>query len=105
MMTLAKGTSVIRETVYTNRYKHVSELRRMGANIILADRSAVVQGVPALSGAEVVVPDLRAGAALVLAGLAAHGTTIVEDDGHLGRGYDNLIGKLQGVGAEIMALE
>ncbi len=105
MMTLAKGTSVIRETVYTNRYKHVSELRRMGANIILADRSAVVQGVSALSGAEVVVPDLRAGAALVLAGLGAHGTTIVEDDGHLDRGYDNLVGKLQGVGAEIGFLE
>ncbi|NLY29247.1 MAG: UDP-N-acetylglucosamine 1-carboxyvinyltransferase [Firmicutes bacterium] len=105
MMTLAKGTSVIRETVYTNRYKHVSELRRMGANIILADRSAVVQGVPDLSGAEVVVPDLRAGAALVLAGMAAYGTTIVEDDGHLDRGYDNLIGKLQGVGAEIVSLE
>ena len=105
MMTLAKGTSVVRETVYTNRYKHVSELRRMGANIILADRSAVVQGIPELSGAEVVVPDLRAGAALVLAGLAAHGTTIVEDDGHLSRGYDDLIGKLQAVGAEIVFLE
>ncbi len=105
MMTLAKGTSVIRETVYTNRYKHVSELRRMGANIILADRSAVVQGIPALSGAEVMVPDLRAGAALVLAGLAAHGTTVVEDDGHLDRGYDNLLGKLQAVGADIALLQ
>ena len=58
-----------------------------------------------MSGAEVVVPDLRAGAALVLAGLAAHGTTIVEDDGHLSRGYDDLIGKLQAVGAEIVFLE
>lgn len=101
MMTVAQGTSVIRETVYTNRYKHVSELRRMGANIIIADRTAVVQGMTHLTGAEVVVPDLRAGAALTLAALAADGVTIIEDAGHLDRGYDNLIGKLQGVGASI----
>ena len=104
MMTLAVGTSVIRETVYTNRYKHVSELRRMGANIIIADRTAVVQGVTHLTGADVVVPDLRAGAALVLAALAAEGSTIIEDGGHLGRGYDNFVGKLQGVGADIILL-
>jgi UDP-N-acetylglucosamine 1-carboxyvinyltransferase len=101
MMTLAEGTSVIRETVYTNRYKHVGELRRMGANILIADRTAVVQGVTHLTGAEVVVPDLRAGAALILAALAAEGTTIIDDNGHLGRGYANMIGKLQGVGANI----
>ena len=101
MMTLAQGTSVIRETVYTNRYKHVSELVRMGANIMVADRTAVVQGVVHLTGAEVLVPDLRAGAALVLAALAADGMTTIEDAGHLGRGYDNLVGKLQGVGADI----
>jgi UDP-N-acetylglucosamine 1-carboxyvinyltransferase len=105
MMTIAEGTSVIRETVYTNRYKHVGELRRMGANIMIADRTAVIQGVSHLTGAEVVVPDLRAGAALVLAALAAEGTTIVEDEGHLGRGYDNLIGKLQGLGADIRLVD
>ncbi len=101
MMTLAEGISVMRETVYSNRYKHVSELRRMGANIIVADRTAVIQGVPHLTGAEVVVPDLRAGAALVVAGLAAQGVTLIEDSGHLSRGYDNLVTKLRGVGADI----
>lgn len=105
MMTIAEGTSVIRETVYTNRYKHVGELRRMGANIMIADRTAIIQGVTHLTGAEVVVPDLRAGAALVLAALVAEGTTIIEDEGHLGRGYDNLIGKLQAVGADISLVD
>ncbi|NMB12972.1 MAG: UDP-N-acetylglucosamine 1-carboxyvinyltransferase [Firmicutes bacterium] len=106
MMALAEGTSVIRETVYTNRYKHVGELVRMGANIIVADRTAVVQGVVHLTGAEVLVPDLRAGAALVLAALVADGTTIIDDDdGHLGRGYDDLVGKLQAVGADMFYVD
>lgn len=104
MMTTADGVSVIKETIYSNRYKHVSELRRMGANIIIADRTAVVQGIPHLVGAEVVVSDLRAGAALVVAGLAAHGVTTIQDSGHISRGYDNLVAKLQGVGASISAV-
>ena len=101
MMTIADGISVVKETIYSNRYKHVSELRRMGANIIIADRTAVVQGIPHLVGAEVVVSDLRAGAALVVAGLAAYGVTTIQDSGHLSRGYDNLVAKLQDVGAKI----
>ena len=104
MMAVADGISVMKETVYSNRYKHVSELRRMGANILVADRTAVVQGVEHLTSAEVVVSDLRAGAALVLAGLAAQGVTIIEDDGHLDRGYDSLIAKMRAVGADMSLL-
>ncbi|MBU0630101.1 MAG: UDP-N-acetylglucosamine 1-carboxyvinyltransferase [Candidatus Margulisbacteria bacterium] len=102
LLSLANGTSVITETVFENRFMHVNELKRMGANIRLEGQSAIITGVPKLSGAPVRVSDLRAGAALVLAGLAAEGETIIEDrDHHIRRGYDKITSKLTGLGAEI----
>jgi len=102
LLTIAKGTSVVTETVFENRFMHVSELNRMGAEIKLEGQSTIITGVPGLSSAPVKVSDLRAGAALVLAGLAAQGETIIEDrDHHIERGYENLIEKLTKVGAEI----
>ncbi|MGB9613224.1 MAG: UDP-N-acetylglucosamine 1-carboxyvinyltransferase, partial [Candidatus Margulisiibacteriota bacterium] len=102
LLTLAKGTSVVTETVFENRFMHVHELRRLGADIKLEGQSAVIRGVKSLSGAPVRVSDLRAGAALLLAGLAAEGETLVEDrDRHIDRGYENITGKLSALGAEI----
>ena len=101
LMSVARGTSVIIETVFDNRYMHVNELRRMGACIKIDGRSAVVQGVPELTGARVRATDLRAGAALVLAGLVARGQTEIYDVHHLDRGYNNLDKKLQSLGAKI----
>jgi len=102
LLSLANGTSVITETVFENRFMHVNELKRMGANIRLEGQSAIITGVPKLSGAPVRVSDLRAGAALILAGLAAEGETIIEDrDHHIRRGYDKITSKLTGLGAEI----
>uniref|UniRef100_A0A832A8R1 UDP-N-acetylglucosamine 1-carboxyvinyltransferase n=1 Tax=Desulfacinum infernum TaxID=35837 RepID=A0A832A8R1_9BACT len=101
LMTLGDGVSVIKEQIFENRFMHVSELRRLGADIVLDGRSAVVRGVPFLSGAPVMATDLRASASLVLAGLAARGRTDVSRIYHLERGYENLDGKLQAVGARI----
>ncbi|HAI21461.1 MAG TPA: UDP-N-acetylglucosamine 1-carboxyvinyltransferase [Clostridiales bacterium UBA8153] len=100
-MTVAQGTSVISETVFDNRFHHVDELRRMGACITVEGRCAVVRGVPQLSGAAVRATDLRAAAGLVLAGLAAAGETRVMDAHHLDRGYEDLVGKLRSVGADV----
>ncbi|UOF89158.1 UDP-N-acetylglucosamine 1-carboxyvinyltransferase [Fodinisporobacter ferrooxydans] len=101
VLTLAKGTSVISETVFEERFKHVSELQRMGANIKVDLRTAFVQGVSKLTGASVAATDLRAGAALVIAGLAAEGTTIVEQVHHIDRGYQQIEQVLQSLGASI----
>lgn len=101
LLTLSNGSSVITETVFENRLRHVAELQRMGADIRVKGNIAVVRGVPMLSGAPVVATDLRASAALVLAGLAAEGKTIVQELRHLDRGYENLAGKLQKLGAEV----
>ncbi len=102
LLCLSKGTSVITETVFENRFMHLHELKRMGAKIKLEGESAIVHGVQGLSGAPVKVSDLRAGAALVLAGLAASGETIIEDrDHHIERGYEDLPAKLRALGAEI----
>ena len=101
LVTLAEGSSVIKETVYSRRFGHVEELRRMGANIQLDTNSAIVRGVKQLTGASVRAVDLRAGAALVIAGLAAHGITKVSGVEHIMRGYEKLVEKLQGVGAKI----
>ncbi|MBU4534020.1 MAG: UDP-N-acetylglucosamine 1-carboxyvinyltransferase [Eubacteriales bacterium] len=98
---LARGTSIITETIFENRFKHVPELRRMGADIRIEDRTAIVRGVPALSGTHVATSDLRAGAALVLAGLAAENTTVVESPEHIDRGYEDLEHKYRSVGADI----
>lgn len=102
MMSLSKGTSIVTETVFENRFMHVTELKRMGANIKIEGRSAVVEGCERLTGAKVKATDLRAGAALVLAGLAAEGTTEIYEVQHLDRGYWDIVGKLSGVGADIV---
>ncbi len=101
LMTLAGGSSVIKETVYTNRFRQVEELRRMGADILLDSNAAVIKGVPQLSSALVHATDLRAGAALVLAGLAASGITEITGLDHIDRGYEKLVHKLQTVGGRI----
>lgn len=99
---LARGTSVVSETIFENRFMHMHELRRLGADIKLEGQSAVITGVAKLSGAPVKVSDLRAGAALLIAGLAAEGETLLEDrDHHLSRGYDNIIEKLNALGADV----
>jgi UDP-N-acetylglucosamine 1-carboxyvinyltransferase len=101
LMSIAKGTSIITETVFENRFMHVTELKRMGANIKIDGRSAVVEGTGGLSGAEVKATDLRAGAALVLAGLIADGSTQVVDIHHLERGYVDIVTKMRAIGADI----
>ena len=101
MLTLAEGTSLLTETIFENRYMHVPELSRMGADIEVRGRSAVVRGVDKLIGAEVMATDLRASMSLILAGLAAEGETQVHRVYHLDRGYERLEEKLQGVGADI----
>lgn len=102
LTTVCEGTSVITETVFENRFMHVDEFKRMGAKIRIEGRSAIVEGVPYLNGASVNATDLRAGAALVLAGLVAHGETKVGYLYHIDRGYDNLVLKLQRLGADIV---
>jgi UDP-N-acetylglucosamine 1-carboxyvinyltransferase len=101
MTTLAQGTSVFVENIFEERYKHVGELLRMGANIRVNGRVAVVEGVPALSGAAVEAADLRGGAALVIAGLAAQGETLISGVHHIDRGYEHIEKTLQGLGARI----
>ncbi len=101
LMCLAKGTGVIEEKIFENRFMHVQELVRLGADIRLKGRTAVVRGVPKLVGAPVMASDLRASASLVLAGLAAQGKTEVLRIYHLDRGYENLEAKLAGVGARV----
>jgi UDP-N-acetylglucosamine 1-carboxyvinyltransferase len=101
LMTLAEGSGVIKETIFENRFMHVPELSRMGANIKLSGNSAVVRGVDGLKGAPVMASDLRASASLVIAGLAAEGRTEVSRIYHLDRGYERMEEKLQGVGATV----
>ncbi len=105
LLTLSEGNSVITETVFENRMQHVAELNRMGADITVKGNLAIVRGVPRLSGAPVVATDLRASAALVLAGLAADGVTTIQQLQHLDRGYENLEAKLQGLGAKLKRVE
>jgi UDP-N-acetylglucosamine 1-carboxyvinyltransferase len=101
MLTVADGASLLTETIFENRFMHVPELARMGADITVRGRSAVVRGVPRLTGAPVMATDLRASMSLVLAGLAAEGETTVARVYHLDRGYERLEEKLQAVGADI----
>ncbi len=102
MLTIAEGTSIITETIFENRFIHVSELKRMGADISLIDgRVATVKGVKALSGAPVMASDLRASASLILAGLVASGTTDISRVYHLDRGYEAVEQKFEGLGAAI----
>lgn len=101
LMTVADGASVLTETIFENRYMHVPELARMGADVAVRGRTAVVRGVPKLNGAQVMATDLRASMSLIIAGLAAEGETHVSRIYHLDRGYERLEEKLQAVGADI----
>ncbi len=98
---LAEGTSVVTEGVWENRFRYSDELRRMGARIQVDGKVAVIEGVPKLTGAPVRASDLRAGAALVIAGLAAEGTTEIEEIGYIERGYEDIVEKLRKLGADI----
>ena len=101
LLCLARGTSVITEGIYDNRYKYVNELRKMGAEVQVDGRVAVIEGGRQLTGALVQACDLRAGAAMVIAGMCASGTTVVEDIHYIERGYENFVGKLKALGADI----
>jgi UDP-N-acetylglucosamine 1-carboxyvinyltransferase len=101
LATQAEGTSVITETIFENRYLHASEMIRMGANISIDGRTAVVHGPAQLSGTTVQASDLRASAGLVLAGLVASGVTVIDRVYHIDRGYEGIVEKLRGVGADI----
>lgn len=101
MLTLARGTTVFVENIFENRFRYINELNRLGANIKTEGKVAVIEGVKNLSGAKCVCPDLRGGAALVIAALAAKGESQIIDITHINRGYDNIVGVLQGVGADI----
>ena len=100
-LVFANGTSTITESIFENRFKYVDELARMGANVKVEGNRAIVMGVEGLTGARVTAPDLRAGAALVIAGMAAEGITIVDDIHYVQRGYERFEEKLQGLGAKI----
>ena len=105
LMSVADGSSVVSETVFENRFMHVDELKRMGATIRVDGRIAMLDGVKRLTGCPVTATDLRAGAALVLAGLAAEGQTEIGSVYHIDRGYDRIVDKLQGLGADISRRE
>ncbi|MEZ5141713.1 MAG: hypothetical protein R2726_04230 [Acidimicrobiales bacterium] len=101
MLATADGVGIVTENLFAGRFRYIDELVRMGADIRTEGHHAVVRGRAALSGAPVRAPDIRAGAALVVAALKAEGETIVSDAHHLDRGYDDLVGKLAAVGADI----
>ncbi len=105
LLTTVTGASVVIETVFENRYMHIGELNRMGANIKIEGRSAIIQGDKVLQGAQVISTDLRAGAALVLAGLMAEGTTEISEVYHIERGYSDFIEKFRKLGASIKRIE
>lgn len=105
LLSTAKGTGIVTETIFEGRFKHVDELKRMGANIKVEGRVAIVQGVEKLSGAKVSASDLRAGASLVIAGLMAEGSTEIENIQYIDRGYEDLENKLINLGADIIRVE
>lgn len=100
-LTLAEGTSIVTESIFENRFKYAAELARMGANIKVEGNTAIIDGVQTFTGARISSPDLRAGAALVIAGLQAEGYTIIDDIVYIQRGYEDFDGKLRNLGAEI----
>jgi UDP-N-acetylglucosamine 1-carboxyvinyltransferase len=102
LLSIAQGASAITETVFEQRFRHVDELRKMGASITVRGRTALLRGVPRLQGATVTGTDVRATAALVVAGLGATGETILGGLDHLDRGYAGIVGKLAGCGAQIV---
>lgn len=101
LLAIADGTSIISESIWSNRFKYTEQLNRMGANITADGQLAVVQGVEGLKGAPVKADDLRAGAAMIIAGLVANGTTEIEDIYHIDRGYEDVVEKFKGLGADI----
>ena len=105
VLSLAEGTSLVTEGVWGSRYRYVDELKRMGANIQVDDKTAVVEGVDHLTGAPIQAYDLRAGAALVIAALAAHGQSEITQVQYIERGYEDIIAKLRGLGADIRSVE
>lgn len=105
LLSIAEGTSIVTEGIWDNRFRYVDELRRMGAQIQVDGKVAVVQGVTELTAAPVKAVDLRAGAAMVIAALAARGTTEIEDVYHIERGYENIIEKLSALGADIRCVD
>lgn len=104
-LTSVEGASVVQETVFENRFMHVAELNRMGANIKVRDRVAEIQGNTKLQGAQVIATDLRAGAAMVIAGLVADGTTEISEIYHIDRGYENFSNKFKKIGATIIRID
>lgn len=101
MLTVADGTSIVTENLYPDRFRYVDELRRMGADVVIDGHHAVVRGVESLHGTEVQAFDIRAGAAMVVAGLVADGETTIRDVHHIDRGYEDLVGRLAAVGADV----
>ena len=105
VLCLARGTSVITEGVWDNRYRYTEEFRRLGARIQVDGKIAIIEGVEKLTGAPMEACDLRAGAAMIIAGLAAQGTSEISNVKHIERGYEDIMGKLSGIGADIRAVE
>jgi UDP-N-acetylglucosamine 1-carboxyvinyltransferase len=101
MLCVSRGEGSVTETLFPGRFRYIEEFRKLGASIAIYGNKATVRGVYELIGSEVSVPDIRAGAALVVAGLVASGTTVVHDIHHIDRGYDDLVGKLSGLGADV----
>jgi UDP-N-acetylglucosamine 1-carboxyvinyltransferase len=101
MLTVSDGVGILTENLFSGRFRYVEELRRMGADIRTEGHHAIVRGVPRLSAAPVRAPDIRAGVALVLAGLVADGETVVSGAHHIGRGYEDLAGALRSLGAPV----
>lgn len=105
LLSIADGTGIITESIWEGRFKHVDELKRMGANIKVEGRVAIIEGINKLSGSPVYATDLRAGAAMVIAGLTAEGETEISNLRHIDRGYENLVDKLKSIGADITRVE
>jgi UDP-N-acetylglucosamine 1-carboxyvinyltransferase len=101
MLSIADGTGIVTENLYPGRFRYIEELCKLGADITIDGHHAVVRGVEHLTGAVVSAPDIRAGAALVVAGLSAQGMTEIHDVHHIDRGYDDLVGRLAGLGGVI----
>ncbi|MBQ6721958.1 MAG: UDP-N-acetylglucosamine 1-carboxyvinyltransferase, partial [Clostridia bacterium] len=101
LLTTARGTSLVTETIFEQRFRHLDEIRRMGAHVRVMDRTAIIEGVPELYGAPMTASDLRAGAALIIAGLMARGTSEIYEPGYIDRGYEHIEDKLRSLGAEI----
>jgi len=105
VLSLAEGTSLVTESVWSSRYRYVDELKRMGANIQVDDKTAVVEGVECLTGAPIQAYDLRAGAAMVIAALAARGQSEISGVQYIERGYESIVDKLRAIGADIRVEE